>query len=280
MRNRSYITFCLSACLISIACPSKPSAPGADKATALERKVNFINGLLGQRPLAARIVNELVAALPARVWLTEVVYDSEGIRIKGRSPSNDLIADYVSSLERSSSLTEVNLLSSVQKRARNYEYQEFALRALVKDGSGEKPSKSGHESGPDAVDALTRRLGELEKAIPPGKETADILRQFQLAANDSGLKITKFAPGSEIPGEFTSEWPISIEATGSRQSLRRFFDGIVELPRLWLIKKFSFTAVSNEAADSPVRASITAQTYFLREKPAERAGRQRSNPDM
>lgn len=269
MRNRVYITLCLSACLISIACPSKPSAPGPEPAAALERKIDLINGLVGQRPLAARILNELDTALPARVWLTEVVYDSDGIRVKGRAPSNGLVADYVSSLERSASLTEANLLTSVQKRARNNEYQEFALRALVKDGSGEKPSKSGYESGPDAVAALTRRFEELEKVMPAGKETADILRQFQLAANDSGLKITKFAPGSEIPGEFTSEWPISIEATGSRQSLRRFFDTIVDLPRLWLIKKFSFSAMSNEDADSPVRASLTALTYFLRETPGK-----------
>jgi Tfp pilus assembly protein PilO len=273
MRSRLYITFCLGAGLISMACPSKPSAPGADPAAALERKINFIDGLMGQRPLAARILSELGTALPARVWLTEVVYGSEGVRIKGRAPSNGLIADYVSSLERSPSLTEVNLLSSVQKRARNNEYQEFALRALVKSTSGETPSKSGLESGPDAVAALTSRLAELEKVMPAGKETADILRQFQQVANDSGLKITKFAPGSEIPGEFTSEWPISIEATGSRQSLRRFFDTIVELPRLWLIRKFTFTAVSSEDADSPVRASITAQTYFLREAPEKRAGR-------
>jgi len=273
MRNRFHIAFCLSACLISIACPSKPSAPGPEPAAALERKINLIEGLMGQRPLAARILNELGTALPAAVWLTEVVYGSEGIRIKGRAPSNGLVADYVSSLERSPALTEVNLLSSVQKRARNNEYQEFALRALAKDTGGEKPSKSGYESGPDAVVALTKRLEELEKVMPAGKESADILRQFQLAANDSGLKITKFAPGSEIPGEFTSEWPISIEATGSRQGLRRFFGGIEELPRLWLIKKFSFTAVSNDDAESPIRASFTAQTYFLREAPAERAGR-------
>jgi hypothetical protein len=272
MRSRLYFTFCLSAGLISIACPSNRSAPGPEPAAALERKINFIDGLMGQRPLAARILNELGTALPARVWLTEVVYGADGIRVKGRASSNGLIADYVSSLERSPSLTEVNLLSSVQKRARNNDYQEFTLQARVKGASGEKPSKSGSEPGPEAVAALTGRLDELIKVLPAGKETADILRHFQLAANDAGLKITKIAPGSEIPGEFTSEWPISIEAAGSRQSLRRFFEGIAEFPRLWLIKKFSFSAVSNDDADSPVRASITAQTYFLRETPGKRVG--------
>jgi len=273
MKRRIFLTFCLSACLISLACPSAPSGSGPDEAAELELKVDLINSLTSQRHLAARILNDLSTALPDRVWLTEVVYDSEGIRVKGNALSNNLLADYVSSLAGSPGLAEVNLLSSVQKRVRNNEYQEFALRAVVRDIRTEKTSKSGYESGPDAVIALTKRLEELEKVIPAGKETADILRQFQQVANDSGLKITKFAPGSEIPGEFTSECPISIEATGSRQSLRRFFDGIDELPRLWLIRKFSFTAISNQDTDSPIRASLTAHAYFLREAPADHARR-------
>jgi Tfp pilus assembly protein PilO len=102
------------------------------------------------------------------------------------------------------------------------------------------------------------------------KDTADALRQFQQAANDSGMRIAKFAPGSEIPGEFYSEWPISIEVTGSRQSLGRFFDRINELPQLWLMGKLSFKAVTNQDAASPIRATLTVQAYLLRE--AESAG--------
>jgi hypothetical protein len=40
---------------------------------------------------------------------------------------------------------------------------------------------------------------------------------------------------------------------------------MIDLPRLWLVKRFSFRAISNQDAGSPVRASITAQTYFWRE---------------
>jgi Tfp pilus assembly protein PilO len=267
MERRVFLAFCLSACLIPIANPSAPSTSGPEQAAAIERKINLINGLMSQRLLPSRTLDELTAALPDRVWLTEVIYDSEGIRVKGHALSNNLLADYVSRLEGSSNLTEVNLLSSVQKRARNREYQEFALRALVKDARAQKPSRPGSRSGSDTVSALTRRLAELEKVMPARRETADILRQLQRAAADSGLKITKFAPGNEIPGEFHSEWPISIEVTGSRQSLKRFFERVIDLPRLWLIKKFSFSAISSQDADSPIRASLTAQTYFLAETP-------------
>jgi len=276
MKRRVFLTFCLSACLIQTVIPSAPSAlfpSGPDEAAALELKINLINGLMSQRHLAARILNDLSTALPSRVWLTDVAYDSEGIRIKGHALSNSLLADYVSRLEGNPNLAEVNLVSSVQRRARNNEYQEFELQALVKATPREKPSRPGSRSGPESIASLTRRLEELEKVMPARKETADILRQLQQAANDSRLKITKFAPGNEIPREFYSEKPISIEVTGTRQSLRRFFDRMIDLPRLWLIKKFSFSAISDQDADSPIRASLTAQTCFLRETQAARARR-------
>jgi hypothetical protein len=268
MKRCIFLMLCLGACLFATVNASAPFPSGPEQAAALERKINLISGLMSQRQLAARILNDLSTALPGRAWLAEVIYDSEGIRVKGNAPSNNLLADYVSRLEESPDLTEVNLLSSVQRRGRNNEYEEFSLRALVKDARAVKPSRPGSRSGPDAVIALARRLEELEKVMPARKETSEILRQLQQAANDSRLSIIKFAPGSEIPKEFYSEWPISIEVSGSRQSLRRFFDRVAELPRLWLITKFSFSAVSNQDPDSPVRASLTAHTYFLRESPS------------
>ncbi len=39
--------------------------------------------------------------LPDWVWLTEIIFDDKGIQIKGKALSNNLIADYISSLENS-----------------------------------------------------------------------------------------------------------------------------------------------------------------------------------
>ncbi len=272
MKRRIFLILCLSSCLFATVKASAPFPFCPAQAAALERKIDLIEGLMSQRQLAARILNDLSTALPARVWLTEVIYDPEGIRVKGNALSNNFVADYISRLEGNPDLTDVNLLSSAQRQAGNREYQEFSLRALPKDIRGEKPSGPRSGSDPGAVIALTRRLEELEKIMPGRKETAEILRQLQQAASDSRLSITKFAPGTDHPKEFYSEWPISIEVMGTRQSLRRFFESVADLPRLWLITKFSFNAVSNQAPDSPVRAALTAQTCFLGETREARAG--------
>jgi hypothetical protein len=225
---------------------------------------------MSRRGLAADVLREVSSALPDRVWLTEVAFDSGRVRIKGNARSNSLVAEYISRLGERAGLAQVNLISSVQRGARNTGYEEFSVEAATNETRRAGSSGQAAASGSETVAALTARLKELEKVLPLRKDTADALRQFQQAANDSGMRIAKFAPGSEIPGEFYGEWPISIEAAGSRQGLGRLFDRINDLPQLWLMGKFSFKAVTNQDAASPIRAMITAQTYLLRE--AESAG--------
>jgi hypothetical protein len=271
MMRKGPLLCCLSACLALLACPSGPSSSGPDRASdqeqaeALQRKIEIVEGFMSRRPLAARVWDDLNSTLPDRVWLIEVVYDSEGVRIKGRARTNNLLADYVSRLEARPGLTQVMLVSSVQKQARNVEFQEFALRASVADAGRENPAAPGAAAGSGSTSALAARLEELEKGLQERKETADLLRQIQQLANDSSLNVTKFAPGNEIQKEFYGEWSVAIEITGTRQALGRFFGRTAELPQLWLIKNFSIKALSDEDAHSPVRASITALACFLRE---------------
>jgi type IV pilus assembly protein PilN len=76
-------------------------------------------------------MDELSRRLPEWVWLSEVVYDSKGIQIKGRALSNNLIADYISSLESSPQVMNVNLVSSTQRTIQGDQYLEFSLRAAL-----------------------------------------------------------------------------------------------------------------------------------------------------
>jgi type IV pilus assembly protein PilN len=98
---------------------------------SLERKINLINDLRSQQDLAARIMDQLSRSLPDWVWLTEVNYDAKGLQIKGRALSNNLIADYMTSLEVSPVLANVSLASSTQKRAQRNEFLEFTLNAAL-----------------------------------------------------------------------------------------------------------------------------------------------------
>lgn len=94
-----------------------------------ERKINLINQIKPRQQVAVRIMDELSKHIPYYVWLSEATYDEQKVHIKGRALSNNLIADYIYSLETSPYFFNVNLLSSTQKTSKDNQYLEFALNA-------------------------------------------------------------------------------------------------------------------------------------------------------
>jgi Tfp pilus assembly protein PilN len=94
-----------------------------------ERKINLINQLKPQQQLAVRIMDELSKHIPYYVWLSEATYDKQTVHLKGKALSNNLIADYIYSLETSPYFFNVNLLSSTQRTTRDNQYLEFAINA-------------------------------------------------------------------------------------------------------------------------------------------------------
>jgi type IV pilus assembly protein PilN len=94
-----------------------------------EKKINLIERQKLRQGISVRIMDELSKNLPEWVWLTEATYDKTIVRIKGKALSNNLIADYISSLEESDLFVEVNLLSSTQKRIKNDDILEFSMNA-------------------------------------------------------------------------------------------------------------------------------------------------------
>src|SRR4030067_2253653 len=98
---------------------------------SLDRKITLIESLNAQRDMAPRLMDELSRRLPEWVWLNEVVFDEKGIQIKGRALSNNLVADYISGLESSAQIMNVNLVSSTQKTTHGDQYLEFTLRAVL-----------------------------------------------------------------------------------------------------------------------------------------------------
>jgi len=120
---------------------------------SLDRKITLIESLNAQRDMAPRLMDELSRRLPEWVWLSEIVYDDKGIQIKGRSLSNNLISDYIGSLEASPQIMNVNLVSSTQRTAQGDQYLEFSLRAVLekKPEPVPPPAKAEPASKPAAT---------------------------------------------------------------------------------------------------------------------------------
>lgn len=92
-----------------------------------EKKIDLINQLKSFQEVAVKIMDELSKNIPEWVWLTETTYNNQAVKIKGNALSNNLIADYIFNLENSPYFSNVNLISSTQKRTKNNQYLEFSL---------------------------------------------------------------------------------------------------------------------------------------------------------
>jgi len=93
----------------------------------LSRKINLITRLKSRQGTGVIIMDELSQRLPDWVWLTEVDFKNFNILVKGKSLSNNLIADFIANLEESQFFTNVNLNSSTLRESQNNRYLEFSL---------------------------------------------------------------------------------------------------------------------------------------------------------
>jgi len=95
----------------------------------LEQKISLIHQLKLQQSIPVKIMTEISRNLPDWVWLTEASFEKQRVQIKGRALSNNLIADYMSNLEKSGVFSTVNIISSTQKTVQNSQYMDFSLNA-------------------------------------------------------------------------------------------------------------------------------------------------------
>lgn len=124
--------------------------------TIFEKKINLINSLKAQQPIAVIIMDEISRCLPDWVWLTQLTYDNGLIQIRGNALSNNLIADFIRNLEDSPYLENVDLKSSAQRqRGQEETTLEFALtlrltpppsEKVTADTSSEKPAAKEKKS--------------------------------------------------------------------------------------------------------------------------------------
>ncbi len=102
---------------------------------ALTRRISLITYLQAKRLAPVRVLDEVSRDLPDWVWLTETSYnaDSGRVLIRGRALSNNLIADYISSLEGGPVLMNVSNVSSNERQGgqNKNEFLEFSLTAVV-----------------------------------------------------------------------------------------------------------------------------------------------------
>ena len=117
--------------------------------------------------------------------------------------------------------------------------------------------------------ALDVRLEELRRILPNQKETPDVLRNVQIMAAESNLKIVKFVPQPVAPKAFYSDWPISMEVQGSYNALGSFFEKVGQFTRIVNVDNISIKGIEGSTDHTKTLNSVcTATTFVYREDSA------------
>jgi type IV pilus assembly protein PilN len=98
----------------------------------LETKIGVIDELDRARSGPVRVLSELAARTPDRLWLTSLATDGPTIVMSGESLDNDLVALFLRSLGESAYFTEVDLDKTEMKGAsEGLRLVSFRIRAIL-----------------------------------------------------------------------------------------------------------------------------------------------------
>lgn len=118
----------------------------------IERKLRVIKRLEDSRSGPVRIMDEISSRIPDRMWLKNMTLRNGLLELSGYSIDNEVIAAFMTSLEESKFLTDVELQSSQLTETKGLKLNEFkiscrdVIATAARQASKAAEKKSGKKS--------------------------------------------------------------------------------------------------------------------------------------
>lgn len=101
----------------------------------VEQKLAVIKSLEENRLFPVRMMDELAMLVPAKdIWLEKLTEAGPDIRIEGVARDNVTVARFMKSLELSSFVSAVSLVSTKEREISGFKLQQFTLSCVLKKG--------------------------------------------------------------------------------------------------------------------------------------------------
>jgi type IV pilus assembly protein PilN len=97
----------------------------------LQRRLNIIYALQRAKTGPVRVLDDLSTALPGKLWLTAVKEKNGKMEIKGIAFDNQDIANFMTNLEKSGVIKNVELVIAQQVEKKDLKLKEFTLTCQV-----------------------------------------------------------------------------------------------------------------------------------------------------
>ena len=112
------------------------------KKKSLEAKIGVIDELDHARSGPVRVLSELAARTPERLWLTSLVTEGKTILMSGQSLDNDLVALFLRSLGESDYFTDVDLDKTEMRDTGGLRLMNFRIRAELANPAPNAPAEA------------------------------------------------------------------------------------------------------------------------------------------
>lgn len=97
----------------------------------LQRRLNIIHTLQQGKTGPVRVLDELAMALPGKLWLTSLKEKDGKMELKGVAMDNPTIAQFMTNLEKTGVIKNVELIISQQLERKDLKLKEFTLTCQV-----------------------------------------------------------------------------------------------------------------------------------------------------
>jgi type IV pilus assembly protein PilO len=109
-----------------------------------------------------------------------------------------------------------------------------------------------------------QQLDALKTILPLERETDDIIREVNLAANNASMRVLQYSPRAPQDQEVYSEWAWDFQVQSTYHNMGRFLDAIRQLDRIVNINGIALSA-AGDGLTTTVDATYTATTFVYRE---------------
>jgi type IV pilus assembly protein PilN len=110
---------------------------------ALESKIGVIDELDRARSGPVRVLSELAARTPERLWLTSLATEGKTIVMSGQSLDNELLALFLRSLGESAYFTDVDLdKTEMRGNSSGLQLMSFRIRAELANPDPNTPAEA------------------------------------------------------------------------------------------------------------------------------------------
>ena len=138
------------------------------------------------------------------------------------------------------------------------------LQAKIQEGRAAKKELPRFR---EEVRLLQLDLDRLLRILPARRNTPELLRRIRSLTEQGDFNFLRFKPGNFKDQDFYSEWPISINLTGSYHNLGLLFDRVSRFARIINIEGLTITAARGANVAKTVSAAFQFKTFVYKEAP-------------